>query len=49
MGNGASPNGPSYRAHPRLYLRDMVRRRMMVVANGAKADIAFAALTVPDL
>ena len=19
MGNGASPNGPSYRAHPRLY------------------------------
>ena len=21
MGNGASPNGPSYRAHPRLYVR----------------------------
>jgi hypothetical protein len=22
MGNGALPNGPSYRAHPRLYHRD---------------------------
>jgi hypothetical protein len=21
MGNGALPNGPSYRAHPRLYVR----------------------------
>jgi hypothetical protein len=28
-----------------MALRDMVRRRMMVVAKGAKADIAFAALT----
>jgi hypothetical protein len=25
MGNGALPNGPSYRAHPRLYLR-VIRR-----------------------
>ena len=25
MGNGASPNGPSYRAHPRLYLSSRSR------------------------
>ena len=28
MGNGALPNGPSYRAHPRLYL----------LGSGAMAD-----------
>ena len=33
---------------PEVALRDMVRRCMMVVANGAKADIAFVALTVPE-
>jgi hypothetical protein len=26
MGNGALPNGPSYRAHPRLYLTRHLKR-----------------------
>jgi hypothetical protein len=26
MGNGALPNGPSYRAHPRLYRQDLVKK-----------------------
>jgi hypothetical protein len=33
---------------PHLALRDMVRRPMMVVANGAKADIAFAGSRLAD-
>src|SRR6266702_5557908 len=33
MGNGALPNGPSYRAHPRLYLPgpwNIARRRLLM-------------------
>src|SRR6266571_3089050 len=36
MGNGALPNGPSYRAHPRLYRprhRAMAHRIQLVVAK----------------
>jgi hypothetical protein len=33
MGNGASPNGPSYRAHPRLYhrYRDELSKECLVL------------------
>ena len=40
MGNGALPHGPSYRAHPRLYLRVRSPRCLNSVAIGAIADIA---------
>jgi hypothetical protein len=39
MGNGALPNGPSYRAHPRLYLSVIRRDAIFWDAIGGIADI----------
>ena len=38
MGNGALPNGPSYRAHPRLYPEPTSRDVRYLVAIEGKAD-----------
>jgi hypothetical protein len=40
MGNGALPHGPSYRAHPRLYLRFTSRQRSISVALGVKRTLS---------
>jgi 2-polyprenyl-6-methoxyphenol hydroxylase-like FAD-dependent oxidoreductase len=42
MGDGASPHGPSYRAHPRLYHRVVSLRCQRSYAIRGKADIARA-------
>src|SRR5262245_47476926 len=39
MGNGALPHGPSYRAHPRLYLSVISLLRSDSVAFGCEADM----------
>jgi hypothetical protein len=39
MGNGVLPNGPSYRAHPRLYLSVISLLRSDSVAFGCEADM----------
>ena len=47
MGNGALPNGPSYRAHPQLYLFDLRAAPTNVRSwelNGLNADVAFWAV-----
>ena len=36
MGNGALPNGPSYRAHPRLYHLQDQRQRVVLALNGVQ-------------
>ena len=44
MGNGALPNGPSYRAHPRLYLSGHARRGEECPLTGEQqtwADVTF--------
>jgi hypothetical protein len=38
MGNGALPNGPSYRAHPRLYLNVIRRAAIFLVSLGCTAE-----------
>jgi hypothetical protein len=45
MGNGVLPHGPSYRAHPRLYLTggSLRRENTAVVGNGADANWAVSA------
>ena len=40
MGNGALPHGPSYRAHPRLYLSVELLQCTISAAIGGTADIA---------
>src|ERR1700738_3924429 len=42
MGNGALPHGPSYRAHPRLYLFVESLQRTNSGAIGGTADMARA-------
>jgi hypothetical protein len=39
MGNGVLPNGPSYRAHPRLYLSAISLLRSDSVAFECEADM----------
>src|ERR1700722_15367870 len=43
MGNGALPNGPSYRAHPRLYL-NIVGCRQQYVRNRGRSGSGGSAL-----
>jgi hypothetical protein len=38
MGNGALPNGPSYRAHPRLYRKPYQSPARAVIGRNRKAD-----------
>jgi hypothetical protein len=49
MGNGALPNGSSYRAHPRLYHRDTSRQHSTSVAFGAKRTLIKPPLEKADL
>jgi hypothetical protein len=46
MGNGAMPNGPSYRAHPRLYLSGHSRHRNILSAIGQELTFADRATTL---
>ena len=41
MGNGALPNGPSYRAHPRLYLSGILQRSTKNGRYQREPDIAY--------
>ena len=41
MGNGALPNGPSYRAHPRLYLFGHVAISELSLLWGVKRKLDF--------
>jgi hypothetical protein len=44
MGNGALPNGPSYRAYPRLYLNRHSATAVEYPLFGGKADIGWRVL-----
>src|SRR5262245_25334110 len=48
MGNGASPHGPSYRAHPRLYHRDESDSRLACLKSGDNRTLARSAIDAND-
>jgi len=50
MGNGALPHGPSYRAHPRLYLNGPASRRdrcLLIECSGLDATVALGLFMDP--